>query len=119
MREVREETGYEAEVVDVLPGVFKGGTTTSAFFVMRHIGPPGRADWETASVRWVDFHEAEVLIGQTTNSIGRVRDLAILQAAQAWFEDGHGAGPETKGGGCDRPGGAGVDGGLQRRLVKY
>lgn len=119
LREVREETGYEAEVVDVLPGVFKGGTTTNAFFVMRHIGPPGRADWETASMRWVDFHEAEVLIGQTTNSVGRVRDQAILQAAQAWFEDRHGTGPETRKGGCDRPGGAGVDGGLQRRLVKY
>ena len=54
LREVREETGYEAEVVDVLPGVFKGGTTTNAFFVMRHIGPPRRADWETASVRRYD-----------------------------------------------------------------
>lgn len=85
-REVREETGYEAEVVDVLPGVFKGGTTTNAFFVMRHIGPPGRADWETASVRWVDFSDAQALIGRTTNTVGRARDLAILAAAKAWFE---------------------------------
>lgn len=87
LREVREETGYEAEVVDVLPGVFKGGTTTNAFFVMRHIGPPGRFDErETASVRWVDFRQAEALIGRTTNVIGRARDLAILVAAKAWFE---------------------------------
>lgn len=87
LREVREETGYEAEVVDVLPGVFKGGTTTNAFFVMRHIGPPGRFDErETASVRWVDFDAAEKLIARTTNSIGRARDLAILKAARAWFD---------------------------------
>lgn len=86
LREVREETGYEAEVVDVLPGVFEGGTTTNAFFVMRHIGPPRRADWETASVRWVDFDAAEKLIARTTNAIGRARDLAILKAARAWFD---------------------------------
>lgn len=87
LREVREETGYEAEVVDVLPGVFKGGTTTNAFFVMRHIGPPGRFDErETASVRWVDFDAAEKLIARTTNAIGRVRDLAILKAAKTWFD---------------------------------
>lgn len=86
LREVREETGYEAEVVDVLPGVFKGGTTTNAFFVMRHIGPPGRTTWETESVRWVDFDAAARLIERTTNSIGRTRDLAILTEARRWFE---------------------------------
>jgi hypothetical protein len=85
LREVREETGYEAEVVDVLHGVFKGGTTTNAFFVMRHLGPPGRTEWETASVRWVDFDAAETLIARTTNAVGRTRDLAILAAAKAWF----------------------------------
>lgn len=86
LREVREETGYDAEVVDVLPGVFKGGTTTNVFFVMRHIGPPGRTTWETESVRWVDFDAAEKLIARTTNAIGRTRDLAILAAARAWFD---------------------------------
>lgn len=86
MQEVREETGYEAEAVDELPGFFNGGTTTNAFFVMRHIGPPRRADWETASVRWVDFDAAEKLIARTTNAIGRARDLAILKAARAWFD---------------------------------
>lgn len=86
LREVREETGYEAEIVDVLPGVFKGGTSTNAFFVMQHIGPPGQFDArETASVRWADFDAAEALIGRTTNQVGRARDLAILQAARAWF----------------------------------
>lgn len=90
LREVREETGYEAEIVDVLPGVFEGGTTANAFFVMRHIGPPSRFDErETASMRWVDFYAAEKLIARTTNAIGRTRDLAILKAARAWFEANH------------------------------
>lgn len=86
LRELREETGNEAEVVDVLLGVFKGGATTNVFFVMRHISPLGRADWETGSIRWVDFDAAEKLIARTTNAIGRARDLAILIAARAWFD---------------------------------
>lgn len=86
LREVLEESGYEAEVVDVLPGLFQGGTTTNAYFVMRHIGPQGKPDWETSSTRWVSFDEAGRLIGETTNLKGRQRDLAILAAARQWFE---------------------------------
>ncbi|MEE3508525.1 NUDIX domain-containing protein [Pseudomonas sp. 10C3] len=86
LREVREETGYEGEVIDVLPGVFKGGTSTNAYFVMRHIGSQGPLDWETWSTRWVSFEEAQRLIEQTTNSIGRMRDLAVLVAAKVWFD---------------------------------
>lgn len=86
LREVLEESGYEAEVVDVLPGLFQGGTTTNAYFVMRHIGPQGKPDWETSSTRWVSFDEAGRLIGETTNPKGRQRDLDILAAARQWFE---------------------------------
>lgn len=85
LREVEEELGYVAEVVDILPGVYQGGTTTNAFFVMRHHGLPRKPDWETASIRWVDFEQAEQLIQRTTNKVGRIRDLAILKAAQEWF----------------------------------
>jgi 8-oxo-dGTP pyrophosphatase MutT (NUDIX family) len=49
LREVFEETGYRAEIVDVLPGVFQGGTTSNAYFVMRHISLQVKPDWETAS----------------------------------------------------------------------
>ncbi|MCY1515543.1 NUDIX domain protein [compost metagenome] len=86
LREVREETGYEAEIVDVLPGVFKGGTSTNAYFVMRHIGPQGHTDWETQGTCWASFDEAARLIEQTTNLTGRKRDLAVLSAAKVWFE---------------------------------
>ncbi|HEJ5008682.1 TPA: NUDIX hydrolase [Pseudomonas aeruginosa] len=87
LREVREETGYEVEIVDVLPGLFKGGLSTNAYFVMRHIGPQGKFDWETQATRWVDFDQAEALIGQTHNPTGRLRDLAVLAAARHWFEE--------------------------------
>ena len=39
LREVREETGYQARIVGVLPGVFKGGTTANAYFIMQPLGP--------------------------------------------------------------------------------
>ncbi|MBO2834814.1 NUDIX hydrolase [Pseudomonas aeruginosa] len=86
LREVREETGYEVEIVDVLPGLFKGGLSTNAYFVMRHIGPQGEFDWETQATRWVDFDQAAELIGLTKNFTGRLRDLAVLAAARQWFE---------------------------------
>lgn len=86
LREVLEETGYRAEVVDVLPGLFQGGTTSNANFVMRHIGTAGKTDWETQSTCWVSFDEAAKLINTTTNPKGRQRDLAILAAARLWLE---------------------------------
>lgn len=86
LREVKEETGYEAEVVDVLPGVFNSGLSGSAYFVMRHLGLPGPHDRETQAVRWVSFDEAERLIAKTTNPKGRERDLAVLIAAKTWFQ---------------------------------
>jgi len=86
LREVLEETGYHAEIVDVLPGLYQGGTSSNAFFVMRHMSPQGHLHWETQATRWVSFTEAEHLIGETTNSKGQIRDLAILKAAKIWFE---------------------------------
>jgi len=87
LREVREETGYEVEIVDVLPGLFKGGLSTNAYFVMRHIGPQDKFDWETQATRWVDFDQAAELIGLTQHATGRMRDLAVLAAARQWFEN--------------------------------
>ena len=86
MREVHEETGYRAEVIGVLPGLFQGGTTSNAYFVMRPTGLQGQTDWETQSTRWVDFDAAEQLIALSSNSTGRLRDLAILAAARVWFK---------------------------------
>lgn len=81
LREVREETGYACEIIAQLPGTFVGGLTENVFFLMRPLGEPEPFCWETSEIRWVDPGEAPALIAQTTNATGRLRDLAILEAA--------------------------------------
>ena len=51
LREVLEETGYQAEVVDILPGVFHSGLSSNAYYVMRPVGAQGRPQWETQRTR--------------------------------------------------------------------
>lgn len=85
LREVQEETGYQAEVVDILPGVFHSGLSSNAYYVMCPVGAQGRPQWETQRTRWVDFDTAAALIAETINVKGRERDLAVLAAAQTWF----------------------------------
>jgi len=88
LREVREETGVEAEIVGVVPGAFKGGTGSTAYFLMTRIAEhplSTQGNRETAQIRWVTQAEANKLIAQTTNEIGRKRDLEVLAAAfTAW-----------------------------------
>lgn len=86
LREVREETGYPVEIVDVLPGVFHSGWGGSVYFLMRHTGEQSPPHWETQSTRWTDFDRAASLISKSTNVKGRARDLAVLAAAKAWFD---------------------------------
>ncbi len=85
LREVREETGYEATILDVLPGVYAGTETKTAYFVMQPRGAPGAHDAETARVTWATFDEAPALIAQTKTAAGRRRDLAILADVRAWW----------------------------------
>lgn len=81
LREVREETGVEAEIVGPLPGDFPGGTTTNSYYIMSVVTDHGTFDpRETASVRWCTLGEGRSLIEQTTNAVGRSRDLAVLDA---------------------------------------
>ncbi len=83
LREVREETGVEAEVVGELPGWFVGTTSDTKFFLMRPIRDHGDfARKETAAVRWATFEEAVELIGKTESITGKARDLAVLAAAR-------------------------------------
>jgi 8-oxo-dGTP pyrophosphatase MutT (NUDIX family) len=85
LREVEEECGYVTEIVDVLPGIYKSGLSSNAYFVMRHHGSQKAFDWETWGTRWVSFEEAERLINETTNPKGKQRDLEVLVAAKHWF----------------------------------
>jgi ADP-ribose pyrophosphatase YjhB (NUDIX family) len=86
LREVREETGVEAEIVGHLAKAYPGGTGTAAYFLMTKLrehsferGTKG----ETASVTWATEEEARGLIAQTTKRSGRERDLAVLADALA------------------------------------
>lgn len=82
LRETREETGWNAEVVAIIPGMFSADVTDTTDFLMRPteqvINPDSR---ETVEVRWVRPDEARLLIEQTPNPNGRRRDLAVLEAA--------------------------------------
>jgi 8-oxo-dGTP pyrophosphatase MutT (NUDIX family) len=83
LREVREETGVEAEVVGEVLGWFVGTTSDTKFFLMRPIRDHGDFQDETAAVRWASFDEAVELIGKTKTATGRARDLALLAEARS------------------------------------
>ena len=81
LREVLEETGYDCRVIGVLPQVFVGSTSSTAFFVMEPIGDQGPFSDETLQTRWVDLDEARRLLQKTTIASGVKRDLAVINAA--------------------------------------
>lgn len=85
LREVREETGYNAEILAVIPAAFPGTTAVTAFFLAAPIGEPASFSSETAAVRWVSFDVAVDLIAMTKTSFGRRRDLDILAAARRLY----------------------------------
>jgi 8-oxo-dGTP pyrophosphatase MutT (NUDIX family) len=85
LREVREETGFTAEITDLLPGVFAGTTTTTAMFLMTPIAQNQLPCEETAAIGWFEPTEAEQRLALTQSRVGRERDLAILRAAlEVW-----------------------------------
>lgn len=83
LREVREETGIEAEIVGQVPGIFSGLESETRYFLMRPLRDHGHHDPETARVGWFQLDEAERLLGLTTHATGRERDLAILYAIRS------------------------------------
>lgn len=84
LREVKEEMGVDARILLPLPGTFAGGTTQTQFFLMvvdaRQVDMAHRCK-ETSGLCWALPQEAERLIAQTTNALGRERDLKVLQEA--------------------------------------
>ena len=80
LREVREETGYRARIAGRLPGVFKGDTSTTLFFLMAPAGPQEPFDMETEATVWVDLEEARTLVSRNTTAAGRARDLDVINA---------------------------------------
>ncbi len=81
LREVREETGVEAEIRAAIPGNFPGSMTDNQYFLMAFKSVAGPPDRETASIYWAKPEEAAQRISQTIIEAGRARDLAVLKAA--------------------------------------
>lgn len=82
LREVLEETGYNARIIAALPEPFTGDTTTTGFFLMEPVGSQGGYSNETRKTCWVTFAEASVLIAQTKTMKGRKRDQLVLMSAE-------------------------------------
>jgi len=82
LREVAEELGVEAEIVEPLPEIFRGDTSDTQFFLMRYVRTVGDPHEETAQTRWVSFSEARELVMQSKTKTGRQRDLRVLDSAE-------------------------------------
>lgn len=86
MREVFEETGVDARILTPIAGEFAGGTTINRYFLITVDERTVKLDFncdETAGLRWAWPQEARELIAQTSNNVGRKRDMAVLEAALA------------------------------------
>ena len=98
IREVREESGVDVQIVAPIPGEWKGGTSINRYFLMDYLGelPEGHDD-ETEQVAWVTYDDAKALLSQTTNKRGRERDLEVLDAGYGlWLARKHGVTPKAK-----------------------
>jgi 8-oxo-dGTP diphosphatase len=85
LREVLEETGYQAEIAAKIPGCFNGKRTSNEYFLMVPIGDAGKFDGETQSIRWTSPAEARQLIQLNLKPHRRQRDLRVLKLALALF----------------------------------
>ncbi len=86
LREVKEETGVEAQILDEISGTFEGETTLNRYFIMWCIRESSPRTDETETVRWVAREQAEELISQSKSLIGKKRDLEVLDAGCRLFK---------------------------------
>ena len=81
LREVLEETGYEATILTRLPGEYEGGFTRNIYFLMKPTQSLCEPDTETARLCWVSPADVLAFAQQNENRIGVRRDLEVLEAA--------------------------------------
>lgn len=81
LREVLEETGYQAAILGKIPGAWKGTTGQTEYYLMKPEGQQGAFDKEVASTKWVDPAQAPDFISMTTKTKARQRDMEVLAAA--------------------------------------
>jgi hypothetical protein len=88
LREVKEETGYMAEIVAKIPGQFEGETGITEYFLMRPLGEPDAFDRaETQAITWISLDKAPRHISQTKNVIGRKRDQGVLDRVVQYLRE--------------------------------
>jgi 8-oxo-dGTP pyrophosphatase MutT (NUDIX family) len=97
LREVLEETGVLARILERIPGVFAGTKTQSEYFVMTPLEDTKQFDDETLMVRWVTQEEAAALIALTEKNGRRKRDLQVLKAGFELFRTWEARGEEEAG----------------------
>ena len=83
LRDVREETGYEARITGMIPDVFPGDTSITAFFLMEPVGEQRPFGSETARTVWVNLDEATRLVEIAESAAGRSRDLSVIAAMRS------------------------------------
>jgi 8-oxo-dGTP pyrophosphatase MutT (NUDIX family) len=83
LKEAKEETGHDVEIIGLVPGAYQGGSGTTYYLLGKAKGKPGPTDTETQQIKWFNPDEAKEAIKQTTNDKGRMRDLQVLDAAMA------------------------------------
>jgi 8-oxo-dGTP pyrophosphatase MutT (NUDIX family) len=87
LREVREETGWDAQIVCALPGAWPGSSSVTRYFLMRPIHLTGAHGPESEAVAWVHPDEARARIRGTTTGARKIaRDLGVLDEALAVLE---------------------------------
>jgi len=90
LREVREETGIEAEIVARIPGAWEGGASLNVYYLMRPLSVAGQFDEETERVAFATYEEAMELIAKTEHRGGRERDSQVVTAAYGlWCRANH------------------------------
>lgn len=92
LREVKEETGYEALFTGIIPGRYTGATTVTEYFLMQPVGTPNKFERETEAVRWVSIREAGQMIMESKNSAGKLRDRKLLAIVESVLQENAKAG---------------------------
>ena len=79
LREVREETGYQAQITGKIFGSYESESSATEYFLMHPVGTPENFGPETEAICWVTLDEARQKVQETRNVAGQKRDLSVLK----------------------------------------
>ena len=92
LREVKEESGWDAQIIAKIEGSYEGTTTITEYFLMKPIGVQGQWQYqgtskeETWQVAFVPYDCARLLVATSSNKKARDRDIEVLDKAyELWL----------------------------------